>query len=156
MSTGTDLNALADQLRAPGVKWRTYVNPQRNDGLFVAEDKEIEAYPGVSGEGGQLLYPAVPTTTHSLQYQLPHEDAEALVRLLNAPQLKIVDVKPFEDYDHDARGTIVTDHEVTIENESGKRFTVRVPVEGTSLGHVWDAKHPHGLNLVYGDGNHYA
>ena len=66
------LRVLAFHYRAKGVTWRTYVNPQRSDGLFVA---------GV----GRLGHPmqAIPRGVKSVEIQLPHVDAEELVVLLN-------------------------------------------------------------------------
>ena len=64
--------ALAASVWKPGTRWRTYVNPQRSDGLFVATV-------------GDLVrpYQAVPDGCLGLQCQLPHDDAEAVVRILN-------------------------------------------------------------------------
>lgn len=64
--------ALAASVWKPGTTWRTYVNPQRSDGLFVATV-------------GDLVrpYQAVPDRCLSLQCQLPHDDAEAVVKILN-------------------------------------------------------------------------
>lgn len=66
------LRGLAFHYKAKGVVWRTYVNPQRSDGLFVA---------GV----GSLEHPmqAIPRGVKSVGCQLPHSDAEELVLLLN-------------------------------------------------------------------------
>ena len=64
--------ALAASVWKPGTTWKTYVNPQRSDGLFVATV-------------GDLVrpYQAVPDRCLSLQCQLPHYDAEAVVKILN-------------------------------------------------------------------------
>lgn len=56
--------------------WRTYVNPQRSDGLFVAQDKPIEPYPKARGMGGEPLYPATPHDAWGIQSQLEHDNAE--------------------------------------------------------------------------------
>ena len=66
------LRGLAFHYKAKGVVWRTYVNPQRSDGLFVA---------GV----GSLDHPmqAIPRNVASVGFGLPHADAEELVLLLN-------------------------------------------------------------------------
>lgn len=55
----------------------------RNDGVFVAEDKEIKPYPGVKSLDGEPLYPIAPETEHSIHCGLPREIAAALVQALN-------------------------------------------------------------------------
>ena len=72
------LRGLAFHYKAKGVVWRTYVNPQRSDGLFVA---------GV----GSLDHPmqAIPRGVKSVECQLPHVDAEELVVLLNELSVQI-------------------------------------------------------------------
>ena len=64
--------ALAASVWKPGTRWQTYINPQRSDGLFVATV-------------GDLVrpYQAVPDGCLSLRFGLPHDDAEAIVRILN-------------------------------------------------------------------------
>lgn len=66
------LRALVRQYAAPGRKWRTYANPQRSDGLFVATD-------------GCLEHPqqAVPYGAIGPHFQLAHKDAEELADMLN-------------------------------------------------------------------------
>lgn len=63
---------LAASIWKPGTRWRTYVNPQRSDGLFVATVGELVR-----------PYQAVPDGCLSLQCQLPHDDAEVVVSILN-------------------------------------------------------------------------
>lgn len=90
------LLGLFGELYEAGVRWRTYRNPMRVDGLFVAEDKPFEPYPGVRGSGGELPYPAVPFGARSLGYLLPRYLAEALVELLNGESEPVVSVgSPF-------------------------------------------------------------
>lgn len=78
------LGPLVEQYYSPGVKWRTYPNPMRGDGVFVAEDKPVEPYPGVRRLDGSSIYPATPQTRHAIPFQLPHAEAEELVRMLNS------------------------------------------------------------------------
>lgn len=79
-----EIESLAKQLWCKGIRWRTYVNKMRNDGLFVAEDKPIDPYEAyVRGWISSPKYPATPNTEHALSHQLPHEDAERLVEILN-------------------------------------------------------------------------
>lgn len=66
------LRSLAASVWKPGTKWKTYVNPQRSDGLFVATVGDLTR-----------PYQAVPDRCLSLQCQLPHYDAQAVVRILN-------------------------------------------------------------------------
>lgn len=90
--TNAELQKLVDKLYVPGIRWRTFVNPERLDGLFVCEDKEVEPYLNARGEpimmiwGGKRIpaWQVVPSTPHSLHYQIPHADAVRLVQLLNA------------------------------------------------------------------------
>lgn len=67
---------------------KVYLNPMRNDGVFVAEDRPIEPYS--NGQGGFIRsldgsprYPAIPNG-HSIGTQLPRDFAEELVRRWNA------------------------------------------------------------------------
>lgn len=76
------LNELGAKLYVPGVKWKTYINPMRDDGVFIAEDKPIEPCAGMTVRG-EPYYPPLPKTAHSLGYQLPHELANKLVEILN-------------------------------------------------------------------------
>lgn len=62
---------------------KVYPNPMRDDGVFVAEDKEITPYPGVARCDGKPCYPAVPTTRYSLGHQLDPEFGAELVRRWN-------------------------------------------------------------------------
>ena len=64
--------ALAASVWKPGTRWQTYPNPQRSDGLFVAMVGDLTR-----------SYQAVPDRCLSLQCQLPHYDAEAVVKILN-------------------------------------------------------------------------
>lgn len=82
-----DLLLLAMKYKAPGIRWKTYVNPMRTDGLFVAQDMPISPYsPNVRRfPDGGLLYPAVPSTPNAIPFGLPHDEAETLVQMLNAP-----------------------------------------------------------------------
>ena len=81
-ANGMTLEELADQYRSPGIQWATYPNPMRTDGLFVAEKRSIESYELGSLYG--VRYPATAQTLHAIAFQLPHADAEALVKLLNS------------------------------------------------------------------------
>ncbi len=62
---------------------KVYPNPMRDDGVFVAEDKEIAPYPGVSRVDGKPCYPAIPCTKYSLGSQLEPEFAKELVQRWN-------------------------------------------------------------------------
>ena len=64
-------------------KLAVYPNPMRSDGVFVAEDKEIEPYEGISGWNGESLYPATPSTPYGIGSQLPKDFACELVRRWN-------------------------------------------------------------------------
>lgn len=63
-------------------KLACYVNPARDDGLFVAEDKTIEPYP-MRGLSGERLYPAIPNTPYRIGTQLSPDFARELVRRWN-------------------------------------------------------------------------
>ena len=63
---------------------KVFPNPMRNDGVFVAEDKEIAPYPGISNMDGKPCYPAIPRTRYQLGYQLERGFAEELVKRWNA------------------------------------------------------------------------
>jgi hypothetical protein len=63
-------------------KLKIYPNPMRDDGVFVAEDKEIEPYP-LPGAEGRPHYPAIPNTPYRFGQQLPRDFAEELVRRWN-------------------------------------------------------------------------
>ncbi len=75
-------------LKGKGGPWKTYVNPMRSDGLFVAEDKPIKPYESVTGYGGRPLYPPTPLDAYTLGYALPHKVAEDLVERLNSEGLR--------------------------------------------------------------------
>jgi hypothetical protein len=77
------LSELFNRLYVPGIKWATYINPMRSDGVFIAEDKPIEPYPDIKIRG-EPYYPAIPKTVHSLGFQLSIDIANRLVALLNA------------------------------------------------------------------------
>lgn len=64
--------------------FRAYVNPMRSDGLFVGQDLPVEPYSGVCGLNGEPLLPAVAARAKVYPTQLPCDQAERLVRLLNA------------------------------------------------------------------------
>lgn len=65
--------ALVSLYAFPGITdWRTYPNPQRSDGLFVAQEGRLEY-------GEQ----AVPYGVRSICSQLPHEDAKWVAEQLN-------------------------------------------------------------------------
>lgn len=63
---------------------KVFPNPMRDDGVFVAEDKEIAPYPGISRMDGKPCYPTVPKTRYMLGYQLERGFAEELVKRWNA------------------------------------------------------------------------
>lgn len=60
-----------------GVVWQAYPNPMRDDGVFIAEVKEIEPYDGTQ------RYPAVPNTPNAIFHQVPHRLAPKLIHFLN-------------------------------------------------------------------------
>jgi hypothetical protein len=64
-------------------KLAAYRNPMRTDGLFVAEMKEIEPYPGIKGLAGETLYPATPDTPWKIGSQLPIPFASEIIRRWN-------------------------------------------------------------------------
>jgi hypothetical protein len=69
--------------RCPDFRLAIYPNRMRDDGVFVAEERPIEPYKGISGSSGETLYPSVPDTPYSLRGQLPHAFAYELVRRWN-------------------------------------------------------------------------
>lgn len=87
---------LAVKHHAPGIKWQTYVNPAREDGLFVGEVNEPQPYLHADGTPIRTLlhgewqdaWDVVPPSPggHSIGHQMPHAEAVQLVRLLNAPE----------------------------------------------------------------------
>lgn len=60
-------------------KLACYPNRFRDDGLFVAEKKSIEAYEGITTLEGKPIYSSVPKTKWQLRSQLPHDFAHELV-----------------------------------------------------------------------------
>lgn len=64
----------------------TFVNPMRDDGLFVAEDKPIEPYEGCARFDGSPVYPACPKTKWLIGHQLGHVFAQEIVRRWNLCQ----------------------------------------------------------------------
>lgn len=83
-----DPEEIFEYLKDKGGPWKTYPNPMRDDGLFVAEDKELLPYESVMGAWGKPLYPATPRKAFTLGYQLPHKMAEDLVQRLNSEDLR--------------------------------------------------------------------
>ena len=71
-----------DQLSA--ISLRCYLNPWRDDGVFVAENKEIKPYPGARNVDGSSVYPSMPDTPFRFPHQLPHDFARRLVACWNA------------------------------------------------------------------------
>ncbi len=71
------LKSIATKYRVEGIKWRTYANPVRGDGLFVGEDMEYDK----NDRYGNPIH--LPKTKHHLPFQFPHKEAERLVELLN-------------------------------------------------------------------------
>lgn len=69
---------------------KVYPNSIRTDGVFVAEDREVAPYPGISDMDGKPIYPAIPQSGRRLGVQLDHAFGEELVRRWNAhaPPLK--------------------------------------------------------------------
>jgi hypothetical protein len=93
------INELARLYYAPGIRWQTYVNPQRGDGLFVGEVNEPKRYLDSNGRPirtyvcGEWMdaWDVIPPSPggHFIPSQMPHGEAVQLVRLLNhseAPQ----------------------------------------------------------------------
>ena len=65
--------------------FRSYVNPQRDDGVFVGQDKPLKPYPGSYGLHGEPIYPAVPGEARVYPSQVPQVVAERVLDLLNDP-----------------------------------------------------------------------
>jgi hypothetical protein len=63
--------------------FRTYVNPMRNDGVFVGQDRVISPYPGAKDLDGNSIYPAVPQCAKVFHSQLPRDLADSIVKELN-------------------------------------------------------------------------
>lgn len=70
--------AIAGCIDVRHIPFRVYVNPMRDDGLFVAEDRPPQTYPTQT----HLTY-AVPPDAPGVPGQLPHHVAHAVVELLN-------------------------------------------------------------------------
>ena len=66
------LKCLASTVWKPNTHWKTYRNPQRDDGLFVATVGDLVR-----------SYQAVPDGALSIQYGLPHDEAVEVVEILN-------------------------------------------------------------------------
>ena len=62
---------------------KCYPNPQRADGIFIAEDKPIEPYSGVQTLHGPV-YPATPRNAWHLGFQVEPVAARRLVDCSNA------------------------------------------------------------------------
>jgi hypothetical protein len=62
---------------------KIYPNRMRDDGVFVAEDREIEPYEGIKDVQGRLCYPSIPQGGYALSRQLPHAFAQELVKRWN-------------------------------------------------------------------------
>jgi hypothetical protein len=65
-----------------------YPNRMRNDGVFVAERKPVNAYPGIRGLRGELLFPSIPHTPWHIPGQLVPIFAEEIVRRWNAQNVR--------------------------------------------------------------------
>ena len=67
------LKCLASTVWKPNTHWKTYRNPQRADGLFVATVGDLVR-----------SYQAIPDGALSIRYGLPHDEAADVVEILNA------------------------------------------------------------------------
>ncbi len=67
------LKCLASTVWKPSTHWKTYRNPQREDGLFVATVGDLVR-----------SYQAIPDGALSIRCGLPHDEAEKVVEILNA------------------------------------------------------------------------
>lgn len=72
---------------SPNVELACYVNPMRQDGVFVAEKREIKPYPGHTHVDGSPCYPSVPQGGVRFPMQLDHEFARRVVACWNACRL---------------------------------------------------------------------
>lgn len=73
--------------------FRSYKNPQRDDGVFIGQDRAInpeENYRKVNGcinytkeKIGEPVYPPAPTHARVYPTQLSHEEAAAVLEILN-------------------------------------------------------------------------
>lgn len=64
--------------------WKIYLNPMRDDGVFLAQDTPHRPYEGVWESDGSPMYPATPQRSYSYPNQLPLDMAQRLVTRLNA------------------------------------------------------------------------
>ena len=70
------------------MRWTTYPNPMRSDGVFVGTIAGQTPYEGASSMSGPV-YPAVPFKSISFDIQFPQDEAGRLVDLLNTcPQVE--------------------------------------------------------------------
>lgn len=67
------LKCLASTVWKPNTHWKTYRNPQREDGLFVATVGDLVR-----------SYQAIPDGALSIRCGLPHDEATEVVEILNA------------------------------------------------------------------------
>lgn len=67
------LKCLASTVWKPNTQWKTYRNPQREDGLFVATVGDLVR-----------SYQAIPDRALSIRCGLPHDEATEVVEILNA------------------------------------------------------------------------
>ena len=77
------LKSIVSRFKRPGVRWKKYPNPMRADGVFIAEDKAIEPYPGVTDMNGYPLFPVIPKTENTIPFQISLEDADEVLAALN-------------------------------------------------------------------------
>ena len=66
------LKCLASTVWKPNTHWKTYRNPMREDGLFVATVGDLVR-----------SYQAIPDGALSIRCGLPHDEAEEVVKILN-------------------------------------------------------------------------
>jgi len=62
---------------------KTFPNSMRDDGVFVAEDKEMEPYEGITSLDGAQVFPAIPRGL-VFSRQMPQALADRLVACWNA------------------------------------------------------------------------
>jgi hypothetical protein len=60
-----------------------YVNRMRADSVFIAEEKEIEPYSGITNIDGSLCYPSIPKTRYCLPMGVSPDFAREIVRRWN-------------------------------------------------------------------------
>ncbi len=76
------INEICHRVYEPGVKWKMYPNPMRDDDCwFLAEDKEINAYS--RDLDGRPLYAATPDTPHKLGFGVSRMLGEKIINELN-------------------------------------------------------------------------